>query len=60
MVLIRKRPDGLFERISTDGRVDLFMLAEDDGEQAGGLVSLGTLWRDEAVSSSAGTGRSDD
>ena len=33
MVLIRKRPDGIFERVLPDGRVDLFTLAEDDSEQ---------------------------
>ena len=35
MVLIRKRPDGFFERVLPDGRVDLFTLAEDDAEQGG-------------------------
>ena len=33
MVLIRKRPDGFFERVMPDGQVDLFTLAEDDSEQ---------------------------
>ena len=33
MVLIRKRPDGVFERVMPDGRVDLFTLADDDLEQ---------------------------
>ena len=42
LVLIRKRPDGLFERVLPDGRIDLFTLVDDtdEAEWAGARSSL--------------------
>lgn len=34
MILVRKRPDGVFERLFADGRLELFTLPEMDGEEA--------------------------
>ena len=41
VILIRKRPDGLFERVLPDGRVDLFTLTDesDEGELGAGLTA---------------------
>ena len=47
MILIRKRPDGFFERVASDGRVDLFRLADDD-DQSEAAAPCSMLMLDEA------------